>query len=82
MDKLIVGVIIFLLIGGFMIKCSLDTDLSDPNDRKTFGQAFFRWLGQLGSSSAETAKYAVKEQEWLPTNETIKNTTGTSNESQ
>ncbi len=82
MSKIVIGIIVFLLIGALMIKCSLDADLSEPDDRKTFGQAFWRWIKQLGSSSKETAEYAVKEQEWLPTNETIGNKTGGSNESQ
>ena len=82
MNKIILGIVIFLLIGALMIKCSLDTDFSEEGDRKTFISAFKGWIKQLGSSTKDTAKYAVKKKEWLPTDEVIDEAKEDSDENQ
>jgi len=72
MGKLLWIILIFLVIGGFIIKSSLDTDFSQPDDRKSFAQEFFSWLGQVFTSTKKTVGYAI-DQDWLPeTNQTNK----------
>jgi len=65
-----------------MIKCSLDTDFSEVDDRKSFVKAMSSWVKQLGYSTKETAKYAVTEQDWLPTDETINSANNTMDNNQ
>jgi len=72
MNKIYLAIIVFLLLGAIMIKCTLDTDFSEAEDRKSFLTAFVSWVKQIGSSTKETAKFAVKEQEWLPDEQNIK----------
>lgn len=71
MKKPYILIIAFVLIGAIMIKCSLNTNFAESEDRKSFGSAMVSWFKQLGSSTKNTAEYAVKEQDWLPNNETI-----------
>ena len=62
-------VIVFLLIGGYMVYESLDTDFEDSEDRKGFLKEIGKWLFQVGKSTKNTVGYAV-DQDWLPkTNE-------------
>ncbi|RMF54795.1 hypothetical protein D6745_04125 [Candidatus Woesearchaeota archaeon] len=80
MGKLLWVLVIFLVIGGYMIFKGLgEPDLNDPANKKTFIKEFAKWLGQLFKSSKATVGAAAK-QEWLPrvnktnlTNETNKN---------
>ena len=66
MGKLIwILIIAFFLVGGFMIKNSLDTDFGEEEDRGEFLKEAGKWLFQIGKSTTTTAGYAVK-QEWLP----------------
>jgi len=70
MGKILWIIIIFLVIGGFIIKSSLDTDFSESSDRKSFAKELFSWLGQVFSSTRSTVGYAI-DQDWLPeTNKT------------
>ena len=70
MGKIITFVIIvFLLIGGYMIYNSLDTNFDDSEDRGNFLKEIGRWVFQLGKSTKNTVGYAI-DQDWLPkTNE-------------
>lgn len=82
MSKVTIAIVAFLLLGAIMIKCTLDTDFSSGDDRKSFAAAFVDWIKQLGSSTKETAKYAVNEQEWLPDEERVKNAAENSTQDQ
>ncbi len=68
MGKILLIIIVFLVIGGFMIKNSLDTDFDDKEDTKDFFKKFTGWVSQVGKSTKDTAKYAI-DQDWLPKNE-------------
>ncbi len=68
MGKLFWIIVIFLVIGGFMIKSSMDTDLDDDEDRKSFMKKFAKWIFQLGKSTKNTAGFAIS-QDWLPKND-------------
>ena len=62
-------IIVFLLVGGYMIYDNLDTDFDDSEDRTNFIKEIGKWVFQLGKSTKNTAGYAVS-QDWLPkTNE-------------
>jgi hypothetical protein len=73
MGKLIAILIIFLVIGGYIIYKKLNTDFEDNKERITFLSEFGSWVLQVGSSAKNTVGYAI-EQKWLPninkTNET------------
>jgi len=62
-------VMVFVLIGGYMIYNSLETDLEEKEGRQEFLKKGVKWLLQIGKSTTETVGFAVK-QDWLPkTNE-------------
>jgi hypothetical protein len=71
MSKLIGFVIIvFLLVGGYTIYNSLNTDFEEAEGKKEFLKESFKWIFQVGKSTKNTIGYAA-EQDWLPqTNET------------
>lgn len=70
MGKIFLIVIVFLVIGGYLIKTNLNTDFDESEDRVNFIKEFARWVFQLGKSTKNTVGYVVS-QEWLPeTNET------------
>ncbi len=74
MKWLYVFLIIFLLVGSFIIINHYSLNIKNSSeDRKTFASAFFDWVFQVGKSTKNTAGYAIK-QEWLPkdVNETNK----------
>ena len=80
MSKITIAIIAFLLIGAVMIKCTLDTDFSEKDDRKSFLSAFVDWVKQLGTSTKETAKFAVTEQDWLPDKDRVKEAANDTND--
>jgi hypothetical protein len=65
MGKLFWAVVVFLLIGAFIIKSAYDYDLSDGPDRKGFISRMGRWVWQLGGNIVDLTSFATK-QEWLP----------------
>lgn len=73
MKKLMFIIIVFLLIGGYMIKTTYDLNLKEPEDQKTFFAKFVTWLFQLGKNIKTLTGQAVK-QEWLPENKTEEKT--------
>lgn len=58
-------VLIFLVIGGFIIATSYNLNLKRPEDRRTFIGKFSIWLVQLGKNAVRTVGYVIKL-EWLP----------------
>ena len=73
MKKLMFIIIVFLLIGGYMIKTTYDLNLKEAEDQKTFFAKFVSWLFQLGKNIKSLTGQAVK-QEWLPENKTSEKT--------
>lgn len=70
MGKIILIVIIFLVIGSYLIKTNLNTNFDESDDRANFIKEFAKWVFQLGKSTKNTVGYAIS-QDWLPeTNET------------
>lgn len=65
MKKIFLFIIIVLIVGGFLIKSSLDTDFGESDDRKSFVKEFAKWVFQVGKSTKNTVGFAV-QQEWVP----------------
>lgn len=63
--KILTIVIIFLVIGGFMIARSYNLNLQKPEGRRTFFGKFSVWLVQLGKNTIKTVGYAFSL-DWLP----------------
>tara|TARA_Y100000310_G_scaffold344022_1_gene454583 strand:+ start:2765 stop:3010 length:246 start_codon:yes stop_codon:yes gene_type:complete len=68
MKKLFFFVVVFLIIGGYLIVRNNDIDLEDEKDRKTFLKGFTSWVFKVGKSTKNVVGYATK-QEWLPDEE-------------
>jgi hypothetical protein len=70
MGKIFWAVVVFLLIGAFMITTAYDYDLGEGDDRKGFLSRMGSWVWRLGGNMVDVTSYVAK-QEWLPeTNET------------
>jgi hypothetical protein len=65
MSKVFWIVIIFLVIGGYMIKVAYDVDFGKTAEQKGFVVQFGSWLGQLGHNIVGLVGLAT-DQEWLP----------------
>ena len=59
--------LIFLIIGGFLIVRYNNYKLDNPNDRVSFVKDYGKWLFGVGKSVTKVAGAAVKEP-WLPDN--------------
>jgi len=68
--KILAIVIIFLVIGGFIIARSYDLNLKKPEHRRTFLGKFSVWLVQLGKNTIRTVGYALG-MDWLPKKENL-----------
>ena len=58
-------IIIFLLIGAFIITTSYNLNLKKPEDRRTFIGKFAIWTVNIGKNVIKTVGYAMKF-DWLP----------------
>lgn len=65
MSKLFWAVVIFLLVGAYIIKTAYDYDFGKGDDRTGFATKFVKWVAQLGKNIVGLASYAT-DQEWLP----------------
>jgi hypothetical protein len=68
---LIVLLLIFILIGAYMIKSYYDFSFKDMDDTKNFLVKFGHWIIQVGSNVKDVTGYVIHKR-WLPQfNETI-----------
>lgn len=65
MGKIFWIIIIFLIVGGYMIKMNNDLNLSDKPDQITFVKIFFNWIKGVSKSTVNTVGYVTK-QDWMP----------------
>jgi len=74
--KLLTIVLVFLVIGGFIISSSYKLNLNEPEDRRTFVGKFSIWVVNVGKNVIRTVGYAMR-QDWLPEKDTevVENTT-------
>lgn len=63
LKKLIIIIIIFLLIGAFLIYRTSDT--STTTGKFSFIKAFTSWVVKVTGNVVDTVKYAGKK-EWMP----------------
>ncbi|MFH1642780.1 MAG: hypothetical protein ABIC04_07845 [Nanoarchaeota archaeon] len=64
--------LIFLIVGAFIITSSYDLNLKRTEDRRTFIGKFAIWIVNVFKNAAKTVGYVVKL-DWFPDNE-INNT--------
>ena len=62
---LILVIIIFLVIGVYIIINAYNLNLEDKEDVKTFIVRFGKWLFQVGKNVKDVTGYAA-QQKWLP----------------
>lgn len=65
MGKVLIIILLFLIIGGYIIYTRLELSMHDTDDRKTFLGAFGEWLWHLGGNTKDIIGMAF-QQEWLP----------------
>jgi hypothetical protein len=65
MGKIIWIIVIFLVIGGYIIYDNLEVDLNNDNERNNFIKEVGKWLFQVSKSTQNTVGYAI-QQDWLP----------------
>ena len=72
MAKVFWAIVLFLILGGYLIKTSIDTDLGKPEGQKFFIVEYGQWIFQLAKNVKGLAGFVVK-QDWLPENYTLYN---------
>lgn len=65
MGKIFWLVVVFLLVGAYMIKTTQDYNFDDSSDKKSFVVTFGKWVWQVGNNVVGLVGYAA-DQEWLP----------------
>jgi len=66
MKKLTIFIIVFLLIGAYVITTRGNYDIKEnPEDRKSFLKDFSGWMISIGKNMAEITGL-VQKQEWIP----------------
>jgi len=65
MRMLTLFVLVFLLVGVYLIVTNYDIDLGTSSGTKTFFKEFARWLFGVGESGVDVVGYAA-QQDWLP----------------
>ena len=73
MKKLFLFVVLFLVIGAYLIIQNNNLDIEEEEGRKKFLTSFTGWLFKVGKSTKNVASYAT-EQEWLPDEEAVNQT--------
>ena len=73
MGKLFIAVVIFLIIGAYLIVLRNDIDLEEREGKKTFVYKFSSWVYGVGKNVVNVVGYAIK-QDWLPERSKIENT--------
>ncbi len=71
MKILIIIIIIFLLIGTFIIYTENKINIEKKQDRAEFFSTFSAWIFQIGGNVMDLTGHAI-QQKWLPANLTNK----------
>lgn len=69
MKLLTVVVLVFLILGGYMIYQGYNYNLSNSDDRSSFVKKTSKWMWDVGKATARVVGVAVKEgakEDWLP----------------
>jgi hypothetical protein len=65
MGKLFWVVVIFLLVGAYIIKAGYDINLGESSGRQSFALNFGKWILQIGGNIVDLTSRAI-EQDWFP----------------
>ena len=60
MNKVILAIAVFLIIGGLMIKYDVEQNGGE------FTKVYFGWVKHLGGNVQSATTHAVKDYDWLP----------------
>ncbi|MEK6874189.1 MAG: hypothetical protein AABX52_00380 [Nanoarchaeota archaeon] len=60
MNKLVLGIVVFLIIGGLMIKYDAQQNGGD------FLSRYGNWVFHIGKNIGSLTSYTIKEYDWLP----------------
>ncbi|PIY59984.1 hypothetical protein COY95_04170 [Candidatus Woesearchaeota archaeon CG_4_10_14_0_8_um_filter_47_5] len=71
MKKLTMAVLIFLVIGGFIIAGQYNLNLIKSHDRGVFYPLFWEWNKKVAKNAIGVTGYVLR-QDWLPGNESQK----------
>ena len=72
MAKVFWAIVLFLVLGGYLIKTSVDADLNKPEGQKSFIVEYGQWIFQLTKNVKGLAGFVVT-QDWLPENYALYN---------
>ena len=65
MKKTVFFLLIFLVIGRYMIANSLQTDFNEKSDKVYFAKTFAGWAFDIGKNTKDVVDYAA-DKDWLP----------------
>ena len=65
MAKVFWAIMLFLILGVYLIKTGIDTDLDKPEGQRSFLIEYGTWIFQLAKNVKGTTGFVVK-QNWLP----------------
>ncbi len=65
MGKITIFVVLFLLVGAYLIKTSYDLNYKKDEDRTTFVWEFARWVLQIGGNVKNAVGYMIA-MDWFP----------------
>lgn len=68
------AVILFLIIGGYVIVKTEEIDLKEGEDRTEFVFKFARWIFNLGKNIKDLTAHAIR-QDWMPEGSEVLNVT-------
>ncbi len=77
MNKAVLLILAFFIIGGYIIKTGMDLQLDDSEDRQVFAKELVKWIWGVGKNTKDVVGYAIKEHDWLPKTETVNETNST-----
>ena len=81
MAKVFWAIVLFLILGGYLIKTSVDTNLDKPEGQRSFIIEYGQWVFQLAKNVKGIAGFVVK-QDWLPENYAFYNDTDNETETE
>ena len=78
MKKTVFFLLVFLVVGGYIISTNLDTNFDDTGQKITFARAFFGWVFEVTDNVKDTVGFAA-EKNWLPEVNDTNNTNSSEN---
>jgi hypothetical protein len=63
--KIILIIIVFILINGFLVVSNNNLPLNSPDNAKTFCHLCFGWISTIADNTSHITNYAIKL-DWIP----------------